>query len=176
MCCLIGKVGRRRRATSVSLLLYQHQAGREGFSVPQHLNSAEKPTAGFSETPPSHHERFWAGMVPVPHCLKILALFCLTFHAPTTTLMGALPSLFPKYDTFFCLQVHRKGSNTLPSMLLKGPKQASQTSARTYCKCFQTPAESTVKQGFFWNTVITPFGSICIGKVMLCYNTGCRRV
>lgn len=88
-------------------------------------------------------------MVPVPHCLKILALFCLAFHVPTTTLMGALPSLFPKYDTFFCLQMHRKRSNTLPSMLLKGPKQASQTSARTYCKCFQTPAESTVKQGFF---------------------------
>jgi len=26
--------------------------------------------------------------------------------------------------------------------------------------------------GLFLNTVIAPFGSICIGKVMLCYNMG----
>lgn len=118
--------------------------------MPQHLSSAEKPMAGFfSETLQSPRAFLsWNGAgTTLPQ--NPSTVFCLAFHALTTTLMEALPSLFPKYDTFFCLQVQRKGSNTLPSMLLKRPKQASQTSARTYCKCFQTPAESTVTQGFF---------------------------
>jgi len=103
--------------------------------------------------PPSPHQLFRAATAPGLHCTKIPPLatgLYLTLHAPATTPTGALPSLFPQYDAFFCLQTRRRGSNALPSTLLKGPEQASQSSARTYCKCFQTPAESAGRQGVFF--------------------------
>lgn len=180
--CLIWKVGRGERAATISLpslLLYQHQAGGRALLCLSTWIQLESPRLDSSlrTLQSSLALLSWNGTRATLHqTLPLSTVFYLAFHAPTTAPMGALPSLFPKYDTFFCLQMQRKGSNALPSTLLKGPKQASQSLARTYCKCFQTPAESAVRQGFFWNTVITPFGSICIGKVMQCYNTGCSRV